>query len=32
MKKLEIIIFTEYYLPKLGGVERYTDKLINELK
>lgn len=32
MEKKEIIIFTEYYLPKLGGVERYTDKLINELK
>lgn len=32
MKKKEIIIFTEYYLPKLGGVERYTDKLVEELK
>lgn len=32
MKKKEIIIFSEYYLPKLGGVERYTNKLIEELK
>lgn len=32
MEKKEIIIFTEYYLPKLGGVERYTDKLVTELK
>ena len=32
MNKKEIIIFTEYFIPKLGGVERYTDKLVNELK
>ena len=32
MKKNNLIIFSEYYLPKLGGVERYTDKLITELK
>ena len=32
MKKKELIIFSEYFLPKLGGVERYTDKLITELK
>lgn len=29
MKK--ILIFTGYYLPHLGGVERYTEKLISEL-
>ena len=32
MNKKEIIIFTEYFIPMLGGVERYTDKLVNELK
>lgn len=32
MEKKEIIIFSEYYLPKLGGVERYTNKLVEELK
>lgn len=32
MNKKEIIIFTEYFIPKLGGVERYTDKLVSELK
>ena len=32
MKKKEVIIFSEYYLPKLGGVERYTDKLVDKLK
>lgn len=32
MKKKELIIFSEYFLPKLGGVERYTDKLLTELK
>lgn len=31
MKK-NIIIFSEYYLPKLGGVERYTNKLVEKLK
>lgn len=32
MKKLKIAIFTGYFLPNLGGVERYTDKLCEQLK
>lgn len=28
----KICIFTGFALPHLGGVERYTDKLVNELK
>lgn len=31
-KKKKIGIFTGYYLPHLGGVERYTEKLIEQLQ
>ena len=32
MKKNKICIFTGFALPHLGGVERYTDKLVEQLK
>lgn len=32
MKKLKVGIFTGYFLPHMGGVERYTDKLAEALK
>lgn len=31
-KKKKILIFTSFFLPHLGGVERYNDKLAHELK
>lgn len=30
-KNKKIIIFTGFYLPHLGGVERYTEKLVEQL-
>ena len=32
MKKEELVFFNGFYLPHLGGVERYTSKIIEKLK